>query len=370
MTSSNPESSSESSGVPSSQRITGVDFTRYWAFLGVVWVNYTVLHFHETGATGIETLFQGNAAALFVTIAGIGISLLSRKACLSGDTQALKKDRQVLRKRALFLGVLGVALLLIGWGADILHYYAVWLFMATFFLTATPRAIWLTIALCVVVFYLSLPWYERGWNWETLSYTDMWTPLGFLHNLFFNGWHPVFPWFVFVLVGMLIGRADLSDSKVRRRIGWMGLAVFVVFEVLSIGGLQVAKHFGADIAYGGEVASLLGTASIPPSIFYLTTGAGGAVAFLIVCFEIAERFGHTRLVRWCAITGRHLLTHYTLHALLFIALYMTNEEAMSQYMFLLTAAWSNFIGAMIFSVLWNRRFSQGPLEIVMRHLSR
>ena len=352
------------------QRITGLDFARYWAFLGVVWVNYTVLHFHETGNTGIETLFQGNAAALFVTIAGIGISLLSRDARVTRDKQIIKKAQSVLRKRALFLAVLGVALLAIGWEADILHYYAVWLFMATFFLTASNRTLWIAVALCIVVFYLSLPWYERGWDWETLTYTDLWTPLGFLHNLFFNGWHPVFPWFVFILVGMLVGRADLSNPKTRRRIGWIGLAVFVAFEILSIGGLQIAQHYGADISYGGEAAALLGTASIPPSIFYLTTGVGAAIAFLIICFDIAERFGTTRLVRWCAITGRHLLTHYTLHALIFLALYAMNGQSMPDYPYLLTAAWSNFIGAMIFSVLWNRRFNQGPLELLMRRLSR
>ena len=351
-------------------RIAGLDFARYWAFLGVVWVNYTVLHFHETGNTGIETLFQGNAAALFVTIAGIGISLLSQEARVSGDEELLKRAKSTLRKRAGFLAVLGLVLLAIGWEADILHYYAAWLFIATFFLTASNRILWLAVAICIIVFYLSLPWYERGWDWQTLTYPDLWTPLGFLHNLFFNGWHPVFPWFVFILVGMRVGRADLSEPKVRRAIGGLALAVFVVFEILSIGGLQIAKHLGADISYGGEVAALLGTASIPPSIFYLATGAGGAIAFLIVCFEIAERFGQTRLVAWCAVTGRHLLTHYTLHALAFLILYMMNGNAMPAYPFLLTAAWTNFIGAMIFSVLWNRRFNQGPLEIAMRRLSR
>ena len=364
------ETTSPPASLPHGQkRIAGLDLARYLAFLGVVWVNYTVLHFHETGNKGIETLFQGNAAALFVTVAGVGISLLSRQARATRDTQVVKKAQSVLRKRALFLAVLGMILVALGWQADILHYYAAWLFMATFLLLASNRSLWIAMAVCVVVFYLSLPWYERGWDWETLNYTDMWTATGFLHNLFFNGWHPIFPWFVFILVGMLVGRTDLSNLKTRRRIGWIALVVFVVFEILSIGALQIAKHYGADISYGGEAAALLGTASIPPSIFYLTTGAGAAIVFLVICFDFAERFGTTRLVRWCAITGRHLLTHYTLHALIFLALYMMNGQKMPAYPYLLTAAFTNFIGAMIFSVLWNQRFNQGPLEMVMRRFS-
>jgi len=41
--------------------------------------------------------------------------------------------------------------------------------------------------------------YEAGWDFTTLTYTGFWTIDGFVRNLFYNGFHPVIPWFAFML---------------------------------------------------------------------------------------------------------------------------------------------------------------------------
>ena len=55
----------------------------------------------------------------------------------------------------------------------------------------------------------------EGWVGPTpfINYVDFWTIKGFLRNLFFNGYHPIFPWFSFFLIGMLIGRLDLHNKN-------------------------------------------------------------------------------------------------------------------------------------------------------------
>ena len=220
-----------------------------------------------------------------------------------------------------------------------------------------------------MLFHLSLPWYELGWDWETLTYDGFWTPTGFLRNLFFNGWHPVFPWFAFIAVGMLIGRADLGDSKARLRIALAGLSVFVLFEALSYTGLYIAAASGADTGPESDARALLGTAPLPPSLFYVATAAGAAAAFLMASLEAAARLGpRLPLVGWGAITGRHLLTHYVLHVLLLLGLLALWQDNTPSLAVLYSVVAANFIAATVLSLIWNRFFPLGPLEFLMRRL--
>ena len=68
--------------------------------------------------------------------------------------------------------------------------------------------------------------YESGWNFEELTYSGFWTIDGFIRNLFFNGFHPVFPWLGFFLLGMLISRALLKKRQVQiKMISWGLIAI-------------------------------------------------------------------------------------------------------------------------------------------------
>ena len=57
--------------------------------------------------------------------------------------------------------------------------------------------------------------YSQGWEWNTLLYRDIWTLSGALRNLLFNGFHPVFPWLAFLLIGMAFGRMALHQRNVQ-----------------------------------------------------------------------------------------------------------------------------------------------------------
>jgi len=60
--------------------------------------------------------------------------------------------------------------------------------------------------------------YETACDFETLTYVDFWTVVGFLRNTFYNGFHPVIPWAAFLLLGLWVGRQNPLDTKLRQRI--------------------------------------------------------------------------------------------------------------------------------------------------------
>ena len=75
--------------------------------------------------------------------------------------------------------------------------------------------------------------YDAGINWETLEYTGFWAPVGFVRNLFFNGFHPVFPWSTFMLIGMVVGRYDLSRRRNQLRLLLVGIVMVISAELSS-----------------------------------------------------------------------------------------------------------------------------------------
>ena len=72
-------------------RIIGYDVARAIAILGMVLVNFKIVMWDgETGPywlAWLVSLLEGRAAAIFVILAGVGLSLLSQRARLAKDTQ-------------------------------------------------------------------------------------------------------------------------------------------------------------------------------------------------------------------------------------------------------------------------------------------
>ena len=91
-------------------RLQAYDVARGLAFLGMVIVNYKVLlaGFRPDGPDWLKSftdVFTGRAAALFVVVAGAGISLMVSRAMKK--EAGLAAVRFILCKRALFLVALG-----------------------------------------------------------------------------------------------------------------------------------------------------------------------------------------------------------------------------------------------------------------------
>lgn len=359
----------------SKQRIVGFDLARALAIFGMVLVNFKVAMVDGTQAqdpewlAGIVGRFEGRAAALFVVLAGVGISLMTAKARESGDPGRLASDRQTLLKRALFLFVVGAPYTLI-WPADILHFYGVyialaclWLRASNFKLVASATA----IALLVFPLHLALD-YEAGWDWDALDYSGLWTPVGALRHLFFNGFHPVVPWLAFLLIGMTAGRLDWSSARLRRGVFLASATVALVTEFSS---RQLVEW--SSVGFDAEASELLGyvfsTEVMPPMPLYILAGASTAMAVIALSVSIGLRWGGTSWMRPLVSTGQLALSIYFAHVIVGLGILESMGKLGQQSLVFATSAALVFsASSVLFAYLWRLKFSRGPFEFAMRKL--
>ncbi|WP_141537627.1 DUF418 domain-containing protein [Bacillus wiedmannii] len=356
------------------KRIIGLDFARAWAMFGMLLVNFMVI----TGAEGngppflitFMSLFEGRASALFVILAGIGITLMTRSAVASNEKIKISNSRKIIWKRSLFLFILGLLLYIMEWTGDILHYYGVYLFVAAFLITVRKKLLlFLSIIILLIAQYLQLTFNPfEGWEGPTpfINYVDFWTIQGFLRNLFFNGYHPIFPWFSFFLIGMIIGRLDLHNKKIRKGLLLLGITTTILTEILSKG----LTHF--FIPYIGKEAAtfLFNTGPILPNVLYILSATGSAIATLIICLYIAEKYEMNWFVTSIIQTGQLTLTHYVSHVFIGIGtLILLNRMEHQSLLFVLLFAIAFFSFSILISVLWRKKFSRGPIEWIMRKLA-
>ncbi len=354
------------------QRLLGYDVARAIAVFGMVVVNFKiVMGATDKGPDWLVTavgLLDGRAAATFVILAGVGISLLSRRAHLSGDAALVSTVRLVVLKRALFLFVVGLLYTPI-WPADILHFYGVYLAAAAFLLTATDRRLLITAVVAIIVFvvFILVFDYEAGWDWSTLEYHGLWTPAGMARHLFLNGFHPVFPWLAFLLYGMWLGRRRMAERGTQLRVLLAGVIVAALAHLASLLAIRGAIAAGSD----ADVSiALLGTAPMPPMPLYLIEAGGTATTLISLCLLATgqERPGFmTRVLAW---TGQLALTLYVAHVVLGMGVLEIMGRLEEQTLgFALGYAALFCLASIVFAAMWRRCFTRGPLEQLMRAIT-
>ncbi len=354
------------------RRVVGFDIARALAVIGMVVVNFKIVMGAESAGPDwlvwVVGLLDGRAAATFVVLAGVGISLMSLRSRQTGDRAAVAGDRGILLRRAAFLFVVGLAYTPI-WPADILHFYGVYIAVAALFLTASMRRLLGGATALVLLFMaLLLPLnYEAGWDWDTLSYQGFWTPLGMIRHLFFNGFHPVVPWLAFMLLGMALGRLDLTDAKIRARVLRWSVSAAAFAETASWG---LRRLVGAAVLSRQDEADLLavfGTDPMPPVVLYMVAAGGVAVTAVVLCVWLGTQYRNSAWIRPLVATGQLALTLYVAHVVIGMGVLEAASRLENQSLsFAIMAAVAFCILGVAFSTMWTRRFRRGPLEWVMR----
>ena len=347
-----------------SERLIGLDIARYFAFVGMVLVNFDVVMSMSDGLPSDGGFFneftgqlQGRASAAFVILAGIGLGLSS-----------LKRESQTVNitiKRAIFLLILGLLNMSVFEG-DILHYYAFYFLFGAFLLSFSNRVLVAIIGLLNTAFLVMILFidYESGWNFEELTYSGFWTIDGFVRNLFFNGFHPVSPWLGFFLLGIVLSRTVLKDRQVQIKLITWGLAAVAVSETISF------VLSGYVIIADSEVQFLVTTDSMPPMPLYFLAASGSACLLIGLCLLASEKFRESGIYSLISPAGTQTLTLYIAHIVVGMgiieALGFTGSRSSSQA----------FVVAMIFCVLatifafaWAQWFRRGILESLMRRLA-
>ena len=355
------------------KRIFGYDFARGLAIIGMIFVNFKVVMVAETDKFlyQLVDILSGKAAALFVVLAGIGMTLMYQNAKNKNDISKIKKVKISLLKRAAFLFVVGLSFYFI-WPADILHYYALYISIGIIFLSFSRTKL-IVISLVLIIGYNILIWifdYETAWNWEILKYLDFFTIKGFLRNMFFNGFHPVIPWLAFLLTGMWIGRIDFNSPKKRKRVTIISLIIYIVFKGISM--LLVFILSGLLPGDAEEIGYLVGTTPMPPLFFYMVTGTSLSVFIISVSVYFCNKFSDTLFVKQIISTGQLALSNYFLHVI--IGLYgvqlifgKLHRAFTIEFAFFYALVFSILL--VVFSHLWRKKFKRGPLELLMRKIT-
>jgi len=344
-------------------RLDGLDVARFIAFVGMVLVNFKLVISGDTGGTTglldqLLTLLEGRAAATFVMLAGIGLGLAGWR----GDLAA---TISITLKRALFLLVIGLANMLV-FDADILHYYAFYFLFGALLLPMGNRLLITLIAglnILSVALIVTLD-YEAGWNWADHSYTDFWTPEGFVRNLFFNGWHPVVPWLAYLLFGMVLGRCALGSRTTQWKLMIGGALAITVAEMSSI----LLQPWLAAI--DPQLIDLATTSAIPPMPLYMLAGLGTASMVIGGCLLLRNRLARSGVLARVTPAGRQSLTLYIAHILLGMLTLDLFGLVGNQPVWLATLAALIFCAlAVIYAYYWSRKFKRGPIESLMRKLA-
>ncbi|WP_293935482.1 DUF418 domain-containing protein [Iodobacter sp.] len=352
------------------QRVLGFDLARALAIFGMVIVNFKIV-MHANASENlawlkIVNIIDGRASALFVILAGVGLSLLTRQSRLAGDLQLLAIERKSLFKRAGFLFVLGLLYIEI-WPADILHYYGVYILIGALCLMLASRYIMVFVLLLLIIstILFTMLNYSTAWNWQTLAYADLWTIKGFARNLIFNGFHPILPWLGFLLLGMVIGRQNLGQVAIRERLFLLGLFAAVLAELIVL-FLPYARLMGMPLAY--EI--FFSTQPMPPLPVYFIGAAGSAVVIISLCVALGEKHGKKAWLMPFVYTGQLGLTFYLAHVILGMGLLeslgMLEKQSLA---FSVMSALLFCAFAVVFANYWRKFYRLGPLESVLRRLS-
>lgn len=345
------------------RRLEGLDIARWFAFVGMVIVNFNIVLVATANNQGIYQTFvealQGRAAATFVVLAGIGLGLSVRN---SGKLPSFT----TIVIRSLFLFVIGMLNQII-FEADIIHFYAVYFLLGFVFLGQSSKVLWWGIAALVCGFVgMSLLFdYSTGWNWSTYAYDDFWTLEGFLRNLFFNGWHPVFPWLSFLLFGMWLSRLELGSRKTQWNLVLIGGLVFVSVTALSYWLTGILKPLEE------EAELLVTTSPVPPMPLFVLAGFGISSFVVGLCLLFENVFRQVRLLDFIVPAGKMTLTLYFAHIIIGMGIlealgYLDSQTPGRAIVFALAFC----MAATVVALLWNIKFRYGPLEAIQRRLSR
>ena len=366
-------------------RLVGLDVVRSLALVGVV-----VMNFHgylnggapETASLAERTFdpfigpFSTRFAATFVTVAGIGVVLLTNRSRQSGDPLARSADRWRLVRRGVALATFGYVVDWIFAGTILFYYGAMFVVAAAIF---TLRIRWLAvIAAASALVAPALQFWriarERSGHSTNWLFDDgRWSadvarirsPRALVFDIWVNGTHPLLPWLCFFCVGMILGRLLPEMPRYRRRLLLAGASMIAA-------GYGVATVF--DRAFAGSedggaiyLARLGDTDPFSRMPLYLVTTLGSSLVAVLGIAWLGDRFAATKPVDVLRRAGQTTLTLYTLHVLVFNLavtwLGVIQPVGLDGALVFALGFWAY---AIAFGAWWHRFVGRGPLEELYR----
>jgi uncharacterized membrane protein YeiB len=349
-------------------RLAGPDVVRAVALIGVVVMNYHgYLILRDIDAGGVHSptgwldelfdpwdgLLSTRFAATFVLVAGVGVTLMSRRSI--GEPASVTAMRWRLARRGVLLYVVGLLLEQI-WPGTIIVYYGVMFVLAAGIFTWRSRWIVLVGVSTAVAATALRSWRfdrqrdGRSTTWLTSPGED--SIRRYLFDVFVNGTHPLLPWFTFLCAGILLGRILVKP--------WWRRAVAGAGAGLVVGAWSLSAAPATGLA---EV-----TLSMNPqdrSTVYVASALGTSLLAYVAVDWLAERFpvATDPLRRAGQLTLSLYLVHVLVFNLLVDWLEWVRPAGTPSALAFAAGFW---FAALVVAAWWQRRFGRGPAEYVYR----
>jgi uncharacterized membrane protein len=366
-------------------RVVGADVARCLALVGMIATHSLASTTGDGGVTVVQQVAGGRASALFAVLAGVSLALMSGRTTPVRGTEA-RAVSAGLAVRALAVAALGLVL-----GAMptsvlvILPYYGVLFLLGIPFLRfragtlALLGAGWVVVV-PVLMHLLRMHLPEAPIQSPTPE--SLADPLQLLAQLTVTGTYPAVPWLGYLLVGMAVGRLDLSRWR-------------TAVELVVVGSCLAAGSWSASylLVNRPEVQDRLDATLTGPYAGYLDfalqhglygTTPTGTWWWLAVDaphsgtpFDLAQTIGSALVVlglslllglalpRFAAVAfgaGAMTLTLYSLHLVLRLPAYLPGDDLGT---FLRHVSVVLVVGA-----LYRLAGRSGPLERVVTMLAQ
>jgi len=340
-------------------RIESVDLIRAIGILSMVQIHIAKYLLNVPGKSlpfyTIMNSFGQIAAPFFLVAVGISLVISTRKRKQKGENSFVYTF-----KRGLFLIVIGLLFMFL-WPGDILHYIGVFL-IVTLLLLYLPK-IWRVVVSFIFLIGapIALMYVDYMAGWERLAYTlsGFWTFTGFFNNLLFTGFHPIFPWIFFVIMGSVIGEYmfESIEKKKEERFVSYGFIIGVIFMLI---GWSVVSYMNIPLTF------------YPTSISYVLFYFGFCLLFFSLFFSLLDvKKKFVKPLRPLLFLGTISFSMYIFHVILGLGifylmdtLYSFNMRFVVFYIILLLIA----ISAICY--LFVRKIGYAPFEWLMRKFSR
>ncbi|MFC1522345.1 DUF418 domain-containing protein [Elusimicrobiota bacterium] len=347
-------------------RNKGLDMARALAIFIMVLVNFKVnLDAADAGPgwlVWITGLFDGRAAATFVILAGMGISLLSR----SGKYSDIRHVREIILTRAALFFICGLFLRQY-WESDILHFYGIYFLLGALFLNASSRTLLLLTGIAIACFPVLHYCFDFDYGLAFFSLGESyWTDSDIFTSLAFNGTYPLYPWIAFFIFGMWLGRKNLQDPSTWKKLVFYGVVCAILAEISSLVFLDIIENgdFGLSQAM---LASILLINFTPPMPLFMVSAGATACAVIGFGLLIERRFAGRIWFKSLACAGRLALTLYFAHIIVGLGILRVLDRGDGQTLVLATCSAAVFcIVSVVFANIWSKFFPHGPCEWVLR----
>lgn len=327
-------------------RIVGIDIARALAIFGMIIVNFKIVLYATDGNSyllSLTSILEGRASALFVILAGIGLSL--------------NKDSKKIFKRGLLLIFIGLLYTPI-WPADILHFYGFYFIIASFFLNKKSILLSIIAIFLFPILFLFFD-YSYNWNWITFTYSNFWTFDGIFRHIFFNGFHPVIPWIGFLFFGIWLG--DNIETLNKKKLLYLALFTLFLVEITFF----ILRNSLTNILTLNEIEFLLSTSPIPPMPQYMLSAIASSVIIILFSLKISKY--KNLFLKILEDSGKLSLTIYISHIIIGLGLleaFGKLEKQSIEFAFIYALIF--FSTSAIFSHFWLKKFKYGVLEYLFK----